>query len=118
MAKRTVTYEACDRCGKVLERPTDGLVIRGQVYATGAQWEQRKPLVGDMSSETALCWGCWHHIMNDECYREVVADNDRRDRETMERDGTEYCNRGASGPLPPPELPRAVEVARALVPRG
>lgn len=90
MGTKTVTYAVCDGtrygkpCGKVLERPEDGLVIRGTVRKTGDTSSASKPLVGTQegvrgggSDETALCWQCWHDVVKDPLYEAEQSANAR-----------------------------------------
>lgn len=120
MAKQTIEQYTCDgargnACGKVLAHPGDGLVIRGTVHTIGTEAPAVGPAPGlrnGASEETALCWACWHARVTDPLYdaeRHKPPRVEYRTEYVYERPGN-----GPSGPLPPPELPRAVGVAAAL----
>lgn len=115
MAKKTVEVYACDGCRRDLGAG-DGLVIHGQVYGAGPRAAGAKPLVGPTpgvrdgsAAETALCWACFRKATNEPQLPPRVETR----TEYIERD--DYRSRGgASGPLPPPELPHYARAAAAL----
>lgn len=124
MAKRTIFEYTCDglknlslRCGKVLTKADDGLIIHGTVRVVGNESlavgdtftdeEQRGLGYNESDTETALCWECWHRRIRDPLYL-AARDKPPTVEYRVETDRDEWRGPGAGlgpgGPLSPPEL--------------
>ncbi len=143
MAKKTVVV--CDGakfqgdCGKLLTSPADGILLRGDivdpangsVLVPGSHMSQ-----GEKNPERGICYACLAKLLPFSAQSRVVEKPVEkivyRDREVekivhrkcdrMHYDSSDSSNYGggggsgrASGPLPPPELPKGVRSAVGLV---
>ncbi len=122
MPRKTVTLLCCDKCDREL-RTGDGVLVCGSIYGAGETPDKARPLVGPKTGlrngadiETALCWTCFLVTIRAPMPAPEVRTKIEYRTEYIDRGAGSSRSGGATGPLPPPELPRYVGVVKALVP--
>jgi len=121
MGKTTITRMTCDGkgCGKILEKESDGVFLRGHILTAG---EPTTLAIEPTLAGNSYCWACFFRFFSDAAREEahrVTMPKTAPFRPLPRRpeyentyhgeDGYDPYPRGGhkapTGPLPPPELP-------------
>ena len=119
ITERTVQECTCDKCHRVLLRAADGIAVVGQVYSL---FSPCPPRAADSAPITVWCWSCLRHTFSggipelEQALARVAELEQALSNAQADYAALAYADvgPGPSGPLPPPELPHGVTVARVL----